>query len=208
MDPRIRWEDILMRIEVPNRSAVSDRYLQNSTNNLINRQENRLYLMLAWHTTGAQGMRANTNRTMVLRRVADAQPPLPPNSTRGLTPGLINPALGNVPGNVVPQPVVGADHGRLRVGMGRPRGAAANQAPAIPPQVVQPQAPAPQNSHGRDNQGRDGRRNGSRVDNKRHRTSQGRRSRPSKRRAGIPSDSSEATDDSERSESSTVQIEA
>ena len=110
MDPRIHWEDILMRIEVPKRTVTSDQNLQNSTNNLINRQEHRYNFLLAWHTTGARGQRANTVRSMVLQRVATAQPPLPPNSTRGLTPGLINPALGNVPGNSVAQPVLGAGY--------------------------------------------------------------------------------------------------
>ena len=101
MDPRIHWEDILMRIGVPDR------------------QEHRYNFMLAWHTTGARGQRANTVRSMVLQRVAMAQTPLPPSSTRGLTPGF---ALENVPGDSVAQPVLGANQGRLRVGLGRARG--------------------------------------------------------------------------------------
>ena len=133
MDPRIHWEDILMRIEVPNRTVTSDQDLQNSTNNLINRQEHRYNFMLAWHTTGARGQRANTVRSMALQRVATAQPPLPPNSTRGLTPGLINPALGSFPGNSAAQPVLGANQGRLRVGLGQGRG----------PQIPAPAYPAP-----------------------------------------------------------------
>ena len=139
MDPRIHWEDILMRIESPNRTVRSDSHLQNSTNNLINRQEHRSHLMLSWLSTGAQGGRPNHVRTMVLQRVAAANPPLPPNSTRGLTPGLIDPLLGRVPGNVIPWPVLGANQGRLRVGLGRRGGAG-----AIPPLVPAPaQTPAP-----------------------------------------------------------------
>ena len=76
-------------------------------------------------------------RSRVLQRVATAQPPLPPNSTRGLTPGLINPALGNVPGNSVAQPVLGANQGRPRVGLGRGRG------PQIPAPAYPALAPAP-----------------------------------------------------------------
>ena len=171
MDPRIHWEDILMRIEVPNRTATTDRYLQNSTNNLINRQEHKYNFMLAWHTTGARGQRPNTVRSMVLQRVATAQPPLPPNSTRGLTPGLINPALGNIPGNSVAQPVLGANQGRLRVGMGRARGPQV-PAPAYP--TLPAQAPPPP---------------------KRRRTSPGHKGRPSKRRArDHPSDDDDDDD--------------
>ena len=199
MDPRIHWEDILMRIEVPNRTVTSDQYLQNSTNNLINRQEHRYNFMLAWHTTGARGQRANTVRSMVLQRVATAQPPLPPNSTRGLTPGLINPALGNVPGNSVAQPVLGVNQGRLRVGLGRGRGP--QIAPAYPTLTHQalanpPQAPAPPNNPVRHNPIRDTRRRDNPVDsNKRRRTSPGNKGRPSKRQAREPSDDDEDNDE-------------
>ena len=197
MDPRIHWEDILMRIEVPNRTVTSDQNLQNSTNNLINRQEHRYNFMLAWHTTGARGQRANTVRSMVLQRVATAQPPLPPNSTRGLTPGLINPALGNVPGNSVAQPVLGVDQGRLRVGLGRARG------PAL---ANQPQAPAPPNNPVRHNPVRDARRRDNPVDsNKRRRTSPGNKGRPSKRQAREPSDDDEDNDEDSHMDTSADQ---
>lgn len=182
-----------MRIHWPNRTVVSERRLQNSTNNLINRQEHRVYFMLAWHTTGAHGMRANEVRSFVLARVAAAQPPLPPNSTRGLTPGLINPLLGNIPGNRIPQPIRRINQGRLRV-TGRPivthaaAVAAANQplpntAQAYPVQtnslqLNQPQALPIQNSQGRNNRGRD-----NLVRNKRRRTSRESKGRQPKRQA-------------------------
>ena len=147
MDPRIHWEDILMRIEIQNRTVRSDTHLQNSTNNLINRQEHRRYLMLSWLSTGAQGLRRNTVRTMVLQRVAAANPPLPPNSTRGLTPGLINPLLGRTAGNMIGWPESGRNQGRLRVGLGRGGGAAAIPAlvpaPASAPSALAPPAAAP-----------------------------------------------------------------
>ena len=129
-----------MRIEVQNRTETSDFQLQNSTNNLINRQEHRRFLMLSWLSTGAQGSRRNTVRTMVLQSVAAANPPLPPNSTRGLTPGLINPLLGRVPGNVIPWPAMGPNQGRLRVGLGRRGGGQA--IPALVPAPAQAPAPA------------------------------------------------------------------
>lgn len=141
MDPRIHWEDILMRIEIPNRTVRSDAQLQNSTNNLINRQEHRRYLMLSWLSTGIHGSRRNNVRTTVLQRVAAANPPLPPNSTRGLTPGLINPLLGRIPGNMIAWPALGTNQGRLRVNLGRGGGAAALPA-LVPAPASAPSAPA------------------------------------------------------------------
>ena len=169
MDPRIRWADILMRIEVPNRTTDSDRKLQNSTNNLINRHDHPRYFMLAWHSTGAHGMRSNRVMTMVLHEVAVAYPPLPPNSTRGLTPGLINPQLGNVVGNVVPQPAQRDGQSRLRVPF-------LPQAQANLPQPNQIQTAQVHNNQGRDNGGRS---NG--AGQNRNRTGPGPKGRPSKR---------------------------
>lgn len=159
-----------MRIELPTRTVENERHLQNSTNNLINRHEHRLYFMLAWHSTNANGgVRTNEVRSYVLRRVAAAQTPLPPNSTRGITPGLINPLLGNVPGNVIPQPVRRINQGRLRVG-GRAAiqaGAPATATPALPntaqayplptiaPRPNQAPASQPHDNQGRSNHGHD-----------------------------------------------------
>ena len=163
MDPRIHWGDILMRVEVPNRTEETDRKLQNSTNNLINRHDHKRHSMLAWHITCASGARSNRVRNNVLRKVAAAHPPLPPNSTRGITPGLIDPLLGNVPGNSIAFPPLGKNQGRLRVG-GRTRVAqaaaayTANQAllnpvqgsslQANPPQLNQIQATPAQTNQG------------------------------------------------------------
>ena len=116
MDPRIQWVDILMRLEIPNRTEDSERKLMNSTNNLINRQDHPQFRMLSWHSTGINGMNGNEGRKFVLDMVAASDPSLPfPNSTRGLTPGLIDPRRGNVPGNIVPLPVLRNGLGRLRV---------------------------------------------------------------------------------------------
>ena len=179
MDPRIRWADILMRVEVPNRTEDSDKKLQNSTNNLINRQEHGRYHMLSWHSTGANGMRNNRVRNDVLRMVATAQPPIPPNSTRGITPGLINPLLGNVPGNVVAQPPMRHGPARLRV----PVLPQITQAAANPLQQNQTQGTQVQNNHRRDNHGP-----GDETRPKRNRTSPGPQGRPSKRQAQDPTD--------------------
>ena len=196
MDPRTHWEDILMRIEISNRDEAMERRVQNSSNNLINRSENRLFFMLAWHTTGAGGMRNNTVRTMVLQQVAATRPPLPPNSTRGLTPGLINPRLGNVVGNRIPFPARRPDQGRLRLGTGRhPRAQAvvtANPAAANVAQVNPPQS----NHDGRGN-------------TKRRRASREHKGRPSKRRRYAYEDSDEEDEgtESDDTKSSAVRIE-
>lgn len=220
MDPRIHWQDILMRIEVPNRTVMSDRQLQNATNNLINRQHHRDYFMLAWRTTGANAVvRHNEVRSMVLRRVAAANPPLPPNSTRGLTPGLINPALGHVPGNVIPQPAMPGDRGRLRVGLGRARGAqgvpllvpapAAARPPAPPALAIAnvtplnpPQAYLPLNTQRRNYNVRD--------NNQRRRSSRGSKDPPPEQQGRESSDSGENNEmdsESDGDDTSVVRIE-
>ena len=156
MDPRIHWQDILMRVELPNRTAESDRKLQNSTNNLINRHEHKNFFQLSWHTTGANRTRRNDIRNMVLRSVNEAHPPLPPNSTRGLTPGLIDPRLGNIPGNSIAFP---PGPGRIRV-QGRQQRATRAAAAAAPGQAQ-----------------------GSQAIGKRHRSSSGHQGRKPKRQA-------------------------
>lgn len=177
--------------------------------------------MLAWRTTGANAVvRNNQVRTMVLRRVAAANPPLPPNSTRGLSPGLINPALGHVPGNVIPQPAMPGDRGRLRVGLGRARGAqgvpllvpvpaAAPQPPAPPTLALAnaaplnpPQAHLPLNTQRRNDNARD--------NNKRRRSTRGSNIPPPEHQVRESSDSGEDNEmgsESDGGESSVVQIE-
>lgn len=171
--------------------------------------------MLAWRTTGANAVvRQNEVRTMVLRRVAAANPPLPPNSTRGLTPGLINPALGNVPGNVIPQPAMPGDRGRLRVGLGRARGVHAVPvlvpAPAAAPGLVlanttplnPPQAHLPLNTQQRNDNARD--------NNKARHSSRGRKAPPPEHQVRGSRDSGENNEmgsESDGDDSSVVRIE-
>ena len=169
-----------MRVEVPNRTADSDKKLQNSTNNLINRQEHKRFFMISWHITGANRTSRNLTRNMVLHRAATARPPLPPNSTRGLTPGLINPRLGNIPGNRIPFSTLRQSQGRLRV-TGRPQitqaaAAASIQAQEEPVQENQGPGSSAQNNEGRESPGP-----GHKVPSKRSRASPLRKGRPSKR---------------------------
>ena len=214
MDPRIHWEDILMRIEIPNRTWDLERRLSNSTNNLINRSENRVHFMLSWHSTNANGFRVNEVRTLVLRRVMMAQPPLPPNSTRGLTPGLIDPARGEVPGNRIPFPGPGSNEGRLRANMRRRRGARAART-AVNPSSVNTTQTSPSNqsqvstaqqkqSKSPTAQKKQQYATSKMVPQKRRGTSRRHRGRPSKRQAMYESSSEddEMSIDSNRSESS------
>ena len=171
----MQWEDILMRIEMPNRTPRRDMSVQNSTNNLINRSENNELCMLAWFSTGTRGVRNNVVRTSVLQRLAAAQPPPPPNSTRGLTPGLINPALGNIRGNSIPFPRRRPDQGKLRVGI--VRRSRAQAAAAANPVAA----------------------NSNQAGTKRRRSSRKHKGRPSKRRRLTDEDSTE--DDSNEEDS-------
>ena len=182
MDPRIQWQDILMRIEIPNRTKLSDTHLQNSSNNLINRQMHPRHSMLAWHSTGTNSMRRNEARSLVLGRVNAANPPLPPNSTRGLTPGLINPRLGNVPGNFIPFPPLGHNRGTLRV-HAQPQVAQAGAAAAAPGLTNAAQSNAAQANPIQNNPGRDNSGNVRRMQRKRNRTSPDPKGRPLKRQA-------------------------
>lgn len=208
MDPRIKWADILMRIELPNRTVPLEKNLQNSTNNLINRHDHKQHFMLAWHATGANSTRANHVRSEVLGRVAAANPPLNFNSTRGLTPGLINPLLGYLPGNSIPFPQLGNDQGRLRVRGGQPRvtqaAAAANQtqgnlaqgnlAQGNPGQGNPGQATAAQN-----NQRRNSHRLDHRVPSKRPRSSPDHKGGPRKRQARNFDDNMDTGSDGDKS---------
>ena len=200
MDPRIHWADILMRIDIQNRTLESDRRLGNSTNNGLNRQGHTHYSMISWHNTGAHGTKRNMSRGLVLQRIAAARPPLSPNSTRGLTPGLIDPVLGYIPGNSIPQPAWYPDpeKGMIRLPDREQRRAASiqaranamqtNQAQGNLPQTDQSQATRTSNNQGLDNDPPDNDPPGSMVPQKRRRTRQGHKVRPPKRHRRDPND--------------------
>lgn len=67
--------------------------------------------MISWHVKdGEDGQ--NQRRQLILDSLTDAQKRA--NTTRGSTPGLINPALGEIPGNRVGLPALGAVKGDPR----------------------------------------------------------------------------------------------
>ncbi|KAL8796520.1 MAG: hypothetical protein Q9195_001194 [Heterodermia aff. obscurata] len=87
LDPRIRWCDISMRMETPYR--ISDVLLRSR----VSRPRPR-FNMLSW-VQGPQGQTAND---AIVRGLTPAQ--VQANTTRGSTPGLIDPALGRAGGRI------------------------------------------------------------------------------------------------------------
>lgn len=98
MDPRMSWDDMIMRIELPGRTPEGDLKLQNSIQTMLGRFWHRHYHMLSWFGKGRfhYNNAINPARVQILRDLANATPPIPlvPNTTKGITPGSINPAHG------------------------------------------------------------------------------------------------------------------
>ncbi|KAI4177691.1 MAG: hypothetical protein LQ343_000154 [Gyalolechia ehrenbergii] len=105
-DPRIRWKDIWMRQERSHRSS-------NPTGNGIHMlvMRNRAsHKMVTWTTDNGPSSRADWINEMTDQQRQD-------NTTRGLTPGLINPALGEAGGRVpLPDLIKGAGEQKRKVG--------------------------------------------------------------------------------------------
>lgn len=89
IDPRVRWIDILMRMEPENRLTT------NRLNNLAGRTWRPLYKMIAWHGT-PKGNGLSKYTQVVINALSPGQ--IAGNSTRGSTPGLVNPAFGRAGG--------------------------------------------------------------------------------------------------------------
>lgn len=67
--------------------------------------------MISWHVKDGED-RQNQRKQLILDSLTDAQKRA--NTTRGSTPGLINPALGEIPGNRIKLPALGAVKGNPR----------------------------------------------------------------------------------------------
>ena len=107
-DPRIRAQDIEMRMELENRPKW------NAIQTRATRNWGQKFTMLSWHTKGKwRRGQPNASREAVLAMLTPAQ--VTANSTRGSTPGLIDPALGEAGGRI-PWPVTkeGEGEGRLQ----------------------------------------------------------------------------------------------
>ena len=105
-----------MRIEPPAnqpRTVEADHKFANAAQNRTRRLWHAKYFILSWFGTGDQRARTNKAKTHVLSALAKAGIPETLNTTRGLTPGLINPANGPH-SERIPQP-------SLRPNAGQPR---------------------------------------------------------------------------------------
>lgn len=106
MDPRISQRDIIMREEISEerlRINNDQPYINIHLNTPGYRTYRPAWKMIAWHPKGASA-KENFRRQFVLNSLTDAQKNA--NTTRGSTPGLINPALGDGPGNRIALPVL------------------------------------------------------------------------------------------------------
>lgn len=92
------------------RMPLSERPPSNTLQMRVARFLRDNHSLIAWHDT-TNRTKPNASRTRVLRGLTDAQKRA--NTTRGSTPGLIDPRLG-VEGGVVPYPVLGRGRGQNR----------------------------------------------------------------------------------------------
>ena len=111
IDPRILWTDITMRVEMPQRTAKEDTKWNNRIVNMQRRVWGKHYYMLPWFN------RSPIDTTNVHNALRERNIPLHLNTTRGLTPGLVDPSQPNGPR--IPRPVL--------TGLGRRRGPNKNE---------------------------------------------------------------------------------
>ncbi|KAL8939900.1 MAG: hypothetical protein Q9211_002528 [Gyalolechia sp. 1 TL-2023] len=118
LDPRVRWRDITMRIHGPSRPS--------SHNNLqMNISRNRSkWGLVSWCTTLLHE-KDNRTRQEALNALSNEQ--ISNNTTRGTTPGLINPTLGEAGGRVPVPKNIGRTGRRGRRAPGVCRGGGNNQ---------------------------------------------------------------------------------
>ena len=104
LDPRVQWSDILMRMEISNRArgnAVQMRAMRNWR---------PAFGMLAWHVKGKYAA-DKSQEDKLLKLMTSGQQES--NSTRGLTPGLTDPLLGEQGGRI-PLPKMKFGEGEAR----------------------------------------------------------------------------------------------
>ncbi|KAL8941011.1 MAG: hypothetical protein Q9216_002491 [Gyalolechia sp. 2 TL-2023] len=105
-DPRIRWKDIWMRQEGSDRSLNVD---GNGIQMLVSRNR-ASHRMITWKTDDEPSSGTDWTEQMTDQQRRD-------NTTRGLTPGLINPALGEAGGRIpLPNLIKGAGQQKRKAG--------------------------------------------------------------------------------------------
>ena len=109
LDPRVAWEDIVMRMEYTGfreKYETEKEFINTVMNNRGSRVFRKDYHLLAWHTQSPNKKAKGEDE--LLARLSPAQ--RAQNTTRGITPGLIVPTLGDVPDNRIHSPIY--RHGR------------------------------------------------------------------------------------------------
>ena len=106
IDPRIQWKDITMRMEIDQRTGENDSKIHNRISNMSRRVWGKHYFMLSWFN------KQPVNRAHIYHALQNVNIPLHLNTTRGLTPGLVDPDQPEGPR--IPRPVL--------KGLGNPRG--------------------------------------------------------------------------------------
>ena len=117
LDPRLSWDDIDMRMEYAGARAAHDHTIDTASNNVTQqavRAKNRFinalqtrcsrgraaFTMLSWRER-TRISKVNKTRDEVLKQLSADQ--IANNTTRGSTPGIINPLLPDTPANRVPR---------------------------------------------------------------------------------------------------------
>ena len=115
LDPRLTWDDIDMRMEYVGARAAYDHTIDTASKNVnkqavkaknkfINALQTRCsrgraaFAMVSWRER-TRISKANKTRDDVLKRLTSDQ--IANNTTRGLTPGIVNPLLPDIPANRV-----------------------------------------------------------------------------------------------------------
>ena len=93
------------------RTPLRDRKLKNRLQMTNSRLHYRRHKMVSWYARGTS-KRTMGDRKRVLRCLTKQQ--ISSNTTRGATPGLINPSLPDRPGNRIPPVVYQANHNQPR----------------------------------------------------------------------------------------------
>lgn len=106
LDPRVGWDDILMRME----PSPEGRLINKNSLNTQGGRFRKKWKMLSWHVPRTGQSDDQKSRKIVLDSLTSHMRRT--NTTRGLTPGLINPAQGEAGGRV-PLPALTSGRRRL-----------------------------------------------------------------------------------------------
>ena len=121
-DPRIRWSDIIMRMQSPRPNE--------NTLNMRAARTRQSFCMLAWHSR-SKSAGDNKARDLVLARLTDEQKAA--NTTRGITPGLRDPGLGAAGGRISQPPPKPQRSGTRRGIRNKPKGTTLDSEPPFLP---------------------------------------------------------------------------